>query len=316
MKKILVIEDERSLREEISDILHFEGYEVFLAENGIVGEKLAIEKLPDLILCDIMMPGITGTELITHLRLREDTRRIPFIFMSALAERRHLRVGMELGADDYVTKPFTIKEMLRAIQTRLEKNEVNVRYIEAEIEKTRNEIRNRINHIQLMEEQHNEGGIDSPQLSLSGSENDSGVKDIALMEALKSIDSNNTLRNLEKLVNIELSKSGISKEMEMAFNNLRNEIRSKSNLVNNWTVFQMKFNRSYPGFVERLFKQFPHLTPQDLTLASGILINLNTQQLAGLLNITPESLRKSRFRLKRKLSLGKPIHLRVFLNSF
>lgn len=96
---------------------------------------------------------------------------------------------------------------------------------------------------------------------------------------------------------------------------LRNEIKSKSNLVNNWSVFQMKFNQAYPFFIEKMVKYCPELTSQDLTLASAIMINLNTLQLAGLMNITPASVRKSRFRLKKKLRLNEEIQLSLFLHQ-
>lgn len=306
MKKILVIEDEKLLREEITDILLFEGFEVLQAENGLEGEEMALAIKPDLILCDIMMPEVSGTQLLTRLREHEETKRIPFIFMSALAERKHLRNGMELGADDYITKPFTVQEVLQSIRTRLDKQQVNVLYLEEAIGKVRTEMLSRIDDLQKR------AGL----MSLSGElDHRTGFEDGSLLEALKSIESNHTLRNLEKLVNSELNKGGLSAEAERAFIKLRNEIRSRNNLVNNWTIFQMKFNQSYPGFVERLVKSYPSLTPQDITLASAITINLNTQQLAGLLNITPASVRKSRYRLKQKFALKEEEHLHAFLHT-
>lgn len=311
MKKILVIEDELTLRQEITDVLSFEGFEVVQAANGLDGEEMALQHLPDLILCDIMMPGINGMELLGRLRKKEDTNRIPFIFMSALAERRHLRTGMELGADDYITKPFTIQEILKAIQTRLNKHEITLKFIENEIVKLKSEILNRKNEIQSekvtdynltgKEKQEIQGRITS----------ENGF----MLEALKSIDSNNTLKNLEKLVDKELQNKEISSLQEDLLIRLRNEIKSKSNLVNNWSVFQMKFNQAYPFFIEKMVKYCPELTSQDLTLASAIMINLNTLQLAGLMNITPASVRKSRFRLKKKLRLNEEIQLSLFLHQ-
>jgi DNA-binding response OmpR family regulator len=311
MKKILVIEDEVSLRMEISDVLSFEGFEVLQADNGLDGEKLAKQHLPDVILCDIMMPGINGIELLGRLRSQEGTNRIPFIFISALSERRHLRTGMELGADDYVTKPFTIKEILSAIRTRLDKQELTVTFIENEIAKVKNEIKNRIESVR----EETGTAIISGESAKSVSSRETTVKDGSILEALKSIDSNNTLKNLEKLVEKELHGNGIANDHESLLIKLRNEIKSKSNLVNNWSVFQMKFNQAYPDFVDKLIKFCPDLTSQDLTLASAILINLNTLQLAGLMNITPASVRKSRFRLKKKLKLKEEDQLSLFLHQ-
>jgi signal transduction histidine kinase len=120
MKKILVIEDDFTLRSEIATILTFEGYDVVEAENGLLGLKLALSLLPDLILCDIMMPGMDGIHLLQELRATDSAEQIPFVFLTALAERSNLRTGMESGANDYLTKPFTRTELLSAISVHLE----------------------------------------------------------------------------------------------------------------------------------------------------------------------------------------------------
>jgi signal transduction histidine kinase len=121
MKKILVIEDEIHLRANTVEILKFEDFNVIEAENGLIGIQLAQEQLPDLILCDVMMPEIDGYGVLTALRQNPATTAIPFIFTTAKASKTDLRQGMELGADDYLTKPFTADELLSAIATRLEK---------------------------------------------------------------------------------------------------------------------------------------------------------------------------------------------------
>jgi CheY-like chemotaxis protein len=302
MYKILVIEDEKFLQEEISEILRIEGFEVICAENGMKGEEMAINFLPDLILCDIMMPGQSGTDVLSRLKLLDSTNRIPFIFMSALAERKHLRNGMELGADDYITKPFTVQELLKAVRTRLKKQELTLQYLESALEKIQVEVNNRFKQLVLPVEGNKSGSL-------------AAGPDQSILEAMKSIDSNNTLLNLEKLINAELQQKGISKQTEAAMVKMQNEIRKRSNLVSNWTIFQMKFNQLHPGFVEALVKISPKLTSQDLTLASAVTINLNTQQLAGLFNISADSVRKSRYRLKQKLNLKDEKQLRHFLCS-
>jgi len=121
-EKILVIEDEKLLLENIEDILSFqENFEVITAENGRIGLELAQKNEPDLIICDIMMPELDGYEVLTGLRNNFKTAMIPLIFLTAKADRLDLRKGMELGADDYLTKPFTPNELLKAIAIRLEK---------------------------------------------------------------------------------------------------------------------------------------------------------------------------------------------------
>ena len=121
MKKILVIEDEQPVRANILELLEIEEFNVIGAENGAIGVKLAQEHLPDLIICDVMMPKLDGYGVLTTLRKNPITATIPFIFLTAKVDRTDVREGMSLGADDYLTKPVKSKELLRAIATRLEK---------------------------------------------------------------------------------------------------------------------------------------------------------------------------------------------------
>lgn len=123
MTKILVIDDEASLREAITDLLSFEGYETYAAPDGAVGIQYAFEILPDLIVSDLNMPDIDGYQVLQTLRENPKTASIPFIFITAHADRSFVRHGMELGADDYITKPFTNTELLAAIKTRLQRQE-------------------------------------------------------------------------------------------------------------------------------------------------------------------------------------------------
>ena len=140
MKKILIIEDQRMLREEVSDWFEFEGFKIFSAANGREGVELAVKHLPDLILCDIMMPEMDGNEVLEILRNNPVTSLIPFIFMTALAERRQVRTGMEQGADDYITKPFTRAELLDAVAARLEKSDEIRERSGADLEELRNNL--------------------------------------------------------------------------------------------------------------------------------------------------------------------------------
>jgi two-component system, sensor histidine kinase and response regulator len=121
MPSILVIDDEHLLREEIVEILQFEGYETLDAPNGRVGVRLAKNHLPDLIVCDISMPEMDGYGVLYELRADPCTNTTPVIFLTARADRTQIRYGMELGADDYLTKPFTSSELLGAIFTRLDR---------------------------------------------------------------------------------------------------------------------------------------------------------------------------------------------------
>jgi len=123
MKTILLIEDNNDIRESAVEILELSGYGVLQAENGKKGVDLAAQHKPDLILCDIMMPELDGYGVLYMLNKHPETTAIPFIFLTAKAERLDLRKGMEMGADDYLTKPFDDMELLHAIECRLQKKE-------------------------------------------------------------------------------------------------------------------------------------------------------------------------------------------------
>jgi CRP-like cAMP-binding protein/CheY-like chemotaxis protein len=122
-KKALIIEDSDDIRENIVEILELAGYTVFSAKNGKIGVDLALKNSPDIILCDIMMPELDGYGVLYMLNKNPQMAAIPFIFLTAKAERVDLRKGMEMGADDYLTKPFDDIELLNAIESRLKKKE-------------------------------------------------------------------------------------------------------------------------------------------------------------------------------------------------
>lgn len=119
MKRILVIEDEPEMRRNLCMILRLEGFETVAAENGRAGVDIAKKESFDLILCDVMMPALDGYGVIQALHDEPATMNIPFIFLTAKGERNDVRVGMNLGADDYLTKPVDKAELLRAIHSRL-----------------------------------------------------------------------------------------------------------------------------------------------------------------------------------------------------
>jgi len=121
MTKVLVIEDEAFLIEEILTTLNFEGFEVIGASNGRQGVSLAKTHVPDVIICDIMMPEMDGYAVLDTLRADPETASIPFIFLTARTTKTDIRQGMTLGADDYLTKPFTRDDLLGAIQARIQR---------------------------------------------------------------------------------------------------------------------------------------------------------------------------------------------------
>ncbi|MBI1938317.1 MAG: response regulator [Ignavibacteriales bacterium] len=135
--KVLVIEDEKGIRDNIKLLLEAEKYEVTLVSGGEEGIKKAREIKPDLIICDILMPGIDGYEVIKTINGSANNKLIPFIFLTAKVERADLRKGMELGADDYIFKPYDADELTRAVKCRLDKYNVLRGIIDGDIGKNK-----------------------------------------------------------------------------------------------------------------------------------------------------------------------------------
>jgi CRP/FNR family cyclic AMP-dependent transcriptional regulator len=123
MKKILIVEDNEPVRENLREIMMLNGYQVVTAANGKEGVEMAVKELPDLILCDIMMPELDGYAVFQALSQQPMTSEVPFIYLTAKSEREDFRRGMSLGADDYVTKPFDVTSLLLTIEKRLNKRE-------------------------------------------------------------------------------------------------------------------------------------------------------------------------------------------------
>jgi len=121
MRKILFIEDDTVVRENTAELLELANYSAITAPNGKIGISKAKKHLPDVIICDIMMPELNGYAVLQILAKEEATKHIPFIFLSAKTERHDIRKGMNLGADDYITKPFDESELFSAIESRLAK---------------------------------------------------------------------------------------------------------------------------------------------------------------------------------------------------
>jgi DNA-binding NarL/FixJ family response regulator len=134
--RILVIEDEPEMLRNIVLILEMEGFQTLQANNGRAGVALAQEHRPELVLCDVMMPEFDGHSVLSALRAQEHTRGLPFIFLTARAERGDVREGMNLGADDYLTKPVDADELLETVRVRLARHQEKARAAIAEAEFT------------------------------------------------------------------------------------------------------------------------------------------------------------------------------------
>ncbi|MGM0635215.1 MAG: response regulator [Bacteroidota bacterium] len=122
--QVLLIEDDQTVRENTAEILELSGYEVFIASDGKKGVDKAKEILPDIIVCDVMMPEMDGYDVLSNLAENDATYNIPFIFLSAKTDHKDVRKGMDLGADDYLTKPFEEEDLINAIESRLAKTAI------------------------------------------------------------------------------------------------------------------------------------------------------------------------------------------------
>ncbi len=279
MIKILLIEDSEQLREYIADILMMEGFEVILATDGEEGVSLAVMHQPDLILCDIMMPGKDGYEVFQILNSHERLVAVPFIFITALSERTNYRQGMDLGADDYLVKPFTIEELLRSINSRLKKRRSIEKSFKVQLDEIETSLKKKLEDVNSLSSQ-------------------------AMDDDLRFIELNTKLQYLEKQITEEIKKNRINEKGKLFLINLRNKIKNSPVVIDNWTIFQMKFNQAYPNLAAILVSRFSQLTQQDLIILSALYMNMNTYQLSVILGISPDSVRKSKYRLKKKLGLS------------
>lgn len=155
--RILIIEDDASIRKCIAVLLELEAYEVHASSNGNEGLEQIMQWHPDLVICDIRMPGLNGFELLAQYSSKDEYTRIPFIFLSALSEKADIRAAMNLGADDYLTKPFTQAELLGAVRLQLAKKQKREVYVQEqcdlkvlnakqEVQKERNVLLAEIHH--------------------------------------------------------------------------------------------------------------------------------------------------------------------------
>jgi len=315
MSKILVIEDDAELRGSMTEILKFEKHTVYAASNGSEGLLMAREKNPEIILCDILMPGIDGFEVLEELKNYINSFSIPFIYITALAERQDVRHGMDLGADDYLTKPFTRDEFLNTINSRLEKRFQLALSISRSVDQIEQELNEKLNLLTT------ELSLQKKTLLLISDLNQKLNKELEekKIELLKSagdiIEINNKLSDFKKVITAELQKENIMDEQKNMFLDLKRRLSRKSIFVNNLTIFQIQFNQANPQFIPRFMQQLPNMTQHEVTFVSALIMGLNNNQIANLLNITVDSVRKSKFRLKKKIGLGSESNLLEYLHS-
>ena len=187
METILVIEDSTEIRENISEILSLENYRVVTVDNGQDGYLLATTKFPDLILCDIHLPDIEGHEVLSIIKNNKTTSSIPFILMTASTDINHRCKGLELGAEDYLSKPFTDTELLSVIKCRIKKNCHMKELLENQKQQYIHELEAMINSLSHGLRSHVCSCLGLAKLLDSGNEIKLEQKDLAIiMEGIKS----------------------------------------------------------------------------------------------------------------------------------
>lgn len=214
MKKILIVDDNHDLRNLTIEALELEGYHAIGAENGTQGISLAKEAKPDIIFCDIMMPETDGYEVYENLKQNSSTSLTPFVFITALAEKEHIRKGMEIGADDYITKPFTLKDLIKTINTRIQKSEVINSSIEVKLNELRDSIIRNLPH-ELLTPLHGILGFTSILTDESILLNRSEIREMATHLELSGKRLNDLINNFLSYVRITSSSEAENIPVEL-----------------------------------------------------------------------------------------------------
>jgi PAS domain S-box-containing protein len=223
--KILVVEDSKNIREEICQILQFEKFEVIWAENGLQGLELAKKELPNLILSDILMPKLTGYQLLAELQKLPTTKSIPFIFLSAKSELLDLRKGMNMGADDYLVKPFNTEELITVVKNKLKKQ----RLIKEDTDKLVEEKEYSLKEAGRMakigswgyDKQTDTNFWSDAVHQIYGTDPKEGVPELDVILCCFNEDSRNKLLEATRI----LATKGVPFDIELQMTNLKNEER-------------------------------------------------------------------------------------------
>lgn len=251
------------------------------------------------------MPGISGFELLKKLKKEKSLGFTSFIYITAVQERTSFRHGMTIGADDYLTKPFSREELLNAISSRLERFSTFEHFI-------RKNERELLEELAALKKQ-----IDSNHAIIGKYCDQLQEKETELIKtSMHLIAINNKLQVLRILIDNELKNTTLTDAQKKMLIQLRNKTRDEALLTDNLAIFQLKFNMIYPHFISKVIRKYTNLTQYELVMLSALAMGFNTTQLAGLLNISDGSVRTSKYRLKKKFGLSRNDSLLLFIRSF
>src|SRR5256884_6689129 len=217
MKKILVIDDDSAMLALTVKALKARGFQTVTADDGVAGLEMAKKHLPDLIICDIQMPRLNGYETLAALRQDPLTGTIPFVFLSGLADRKQFRQGMGLGADDYLTKPFSVSELMGAVNTRLEKQAAMQRRLEKKLEDLRGNIGMALPH-ELLTPLNGILGLTSIMMDEGVGFEPREIRDFAHNIQISALRLHRLIENFIIYSEIELTKSDPKKVQELRQN--------------------------------------------------------------------------------------------------
>lgn len=225
MPKILVVEDSKNIREEICEILQFEKFEVIRAENGLQGLELAKKELPNLILSDISMPKLNGYQLLAELQKQPTTKSIPFIFLSAKSELLDLRKGMNMGADDYLVKPFNTEELITVVKNKLKKQQLIKEDTDKLVEEKEYSLKEAGRMAKIgswgYDKQTDTNFWSDAVHQIYGTDPKEGVPELDVILCCFNEDSRNKLLEATRI----LATSGVPFDIELQMTNLKNEER-------------------------------------------------------------------------------------------
>jgi hypothetical protein len=239
----------------------------------------------------------SGAEVILVI---EDDRDIRELLIKMLSSEDYSVVE----ANEYLTKPFSAQELKSCVKSQLEKSKSLEKRVMEKIERIEDYIQERIAGLEtvIKLQAFEIGRISVEKLELE--KNLNKREEELTKESLLTIDTTITLQNIEKHINAEVNRQDISINERNTLLKLKNHINNRNLFVSSWTLFQVQFNKTYPDFLGKVVKLYPHLSQMELTLTCALSSNHSTDQLAKMFSILPESVRKSKYRLKNRMGLG------------
>lgn len=315
MKKILIIEDDKDLLENIETFLQEEGFEPVTALDGSNGIHKALLALPDLIICDIALPDIDGFEVFKTLKQINVTTMVPFIFLTAKTAREEIRMGMQMGADDYITKPFTFSELSQSIKARLEKQE---KIIHTSDEKFYTLVNNSFSGTFLLNNMNFEF-VNNTLLKMTGYD-DNEIKKMIFTDLVLNSDKKHVEEKITKALMMQYSSMQftfylLTKDKErVPVECIGGIIRPKGkNLFLGSIISQLAYNPNKNKLIiKKENKDLVKLTKRELEIIHAISQGLANTAIAKQLNISPRTVDKHRANILLKTESKNTADLMIF----